>query len=39
MTCIKELWQWQQLVSTHLPAVSRPQVATLAVWSFGMVVT
>jgi hypothetical protein len=39
MTRIQALWQWQQLVSTHLPVLSRPQVVTLAVWSFGMVVT
>lgn len=39
MTRIQALWQWQQLVSTHLPVVSRPQVVTLAVWSFGLVVT
>jgi hypothetical protein len=39
MTRIQALWQWQHLVSTHLPTLSRPQVTTLALWSFGIVIT
>jgi len=31
------LSQWQQLVSTHMPHLSRPQVTVLALWSFGIV--
>jgi hypothetical protein len=35
MTRIRGVWHWQQIVSTHLPCLSRPQVATLALWSPG----
>ncbi len=31
------LSQWVELVSTHLPKLSRPQARVLAYWSFGMV--
>lgn len=31
------LSQWQQIVSTHLPDLSRPQVSVLALWSLGIV--
>jgi hypothetical protein len=37
MTRIQGVWHWQQIVSTHLPCLSRPQVATLALWSLGIV--
>ncbi len=32
------LSQWTTTVSTHLPHLSRPQAAVLALWSYGMVV-
>lgn len=31
------LLQWQQIVSTHLPHLSKPQMTVLVLWSFGMV--
>ncbi len=31
------LSQWQQIVSTHLPHLSRPQVTVLVLWSIGIV--
>ena len=31
------LSQWQQTVSMHLPHLSKPQVAVLALWSLGIV--
>ena len=31
------LSQWVEMVSTHLPKLSRPQAKVLAYWSFGMV--
>jgi hypothetical protein len=37
MTRIRGVWHWKQIVSTHLPCLSRPQVATLARWSLGIV--
>jgi hypothetical protein len=30
---------WQAEISTHLPHLSRPQAAVLALWSYGMVVS
>jgi hypothetical protein len=30
--------QWHKTVSTYIPHLSRPQVAVLALWSFGIVV-
>jgi hypothetical protein len=30
---------WSQIVSTHLPHLSRPQAHVLALWSYGMVLT
>src|SRR5688572_30911227 len=38
MTRLLGLSQWHQTVSTYLPHLSRPQVAVLALWSFGIVV-
>ncbi len=29
--------RWQQTLSTYLPHLSRPQVAVLALWSFGLI--
>jgi hypothetical protein len=37
MTRIRGVWHWQQIVSTHLPGLSRPQVTTLALWSLGII--
>lgn len=31
------LSQWQQIVSSHMTHLSKPQVTVLALWSFGMV--
>ena len=31
------LSQWQQIVSSHMPQLSKPQASVLALWSFGMV--
>jgi hypothetical protein len=39
MTRIPGLSHVHTLVSTYLPNLSRPQLATLALWSFAMVVT
>ena len=33
----ESLSQWETLVSTHLPHLSRPQARVLALWSYGMV--
>jgi hypothetical protein len=30
---------WQTEISRHLPHVSRPQVAVLGLWSYGIVLT
>ena len=37
MTCSARVSQWTQTVSSHLPHLSRPQAAVLALWSLGMV--
>ncbi len=36
MSSREGLSQWEQTVSSHLPQLSRPQAAVLAVWSYGM---
>jgi Transposase DDE domain len=36
MTRPQGLSQWHQIVSTHLPQLSQPQVAVLVLWSLGM---
>jgi hypothetical protein len=33
------LFQWMQVVSSHMPQLSKPQAMTLALFSFGMVMT
>jgi hypothetical protein len=38
MTRLPGLSQWQQIVSTHLPHLSKPQVVILTLWSLGIVV-
>lgn len=39
MTCSARVSQWTESVSRHLPHLSRPQAAVLALWSLGMVLT
>lgn len=38
MSCQSAVYQWTTEVTTHLPHLSRPQAAVLALWSLGMVV-
>lgn len=35
----KHLKEWAKIVSYHFPHLSLPEVAGLATWSFGMVMT
>ena len=37
MSCRAALYAWTEEVATHLPRLTRPQAAVLALWSFGMV--
>ena len=37
MSYPEALSQWETMVSTHLPHLSRPQARVLALWSYGMV--
>jgi hypothetical protein len=37
MTCSERVSQWRQTVSSHLPHLSGPQAAVLALWSLGIV--
>src|SRR5437588_150178 len=37
MSCPEAVSQWESIVSTHLPHLSRPQARVLAWWSYGMV--
>ena len=37
MSCLERVSQWETIVSTHLPHLSRPQARVLAWWSYGMV--
>ena len=37
MSSREGLSQWEHTVSSHLPQLSRPQAAVLALWSYGMV--
>jgi hypothetical protein len=39
MTRQDGLSQWVATVSTHLPALSKPQATVLGLWSFGMVMS
>ncbi len=39
MTCSERVSQWTQSVSSHLPHLSRPQAAVLALWSLGVVLS
>jgi hypothetical protein len=37
MSCHTAVYQWTEVVTTHLPHLSKPQAAVLALWSVGMV--
>ena len=37
MSCQRALYQWTEVVTTHLPHLSKPQATVLALWSVGMV--
>jgi hypothetical protein len=39
MTRSPGLSQWAETVSIHMPHLSKPVAAVLALWSFGMVMT
>ena len=38
MSCQQAVYQWTDVVTTHLPQLSKPQARVLALWSVGMVV-
>jgi hypothetical protein len=38
MSCQRAVYQWTEVVTTHLPHLSKPQATVLALWSLGMVV-
>jgi DDE family transposase len=37
MSCQSAVYQWTEVVTTHMPHLSKPQAAVLALWSVGMV--
>ena len=37
MSCQSAVCQWTEVVTTHMPHLSKPQAAVLALWSLGMV--
>jgi hypothetical protein len=37
MSCQRAVYQWTEVVTTHMPHLSKPQAAVLALWSVGMV--
>jgi hypothetical protein len=37
MSCQSAVYQWTEVVTKHLPHLSKPQAAVLALWSVGMV--
>jgi hypothetical protein len=37
MSCQRAVYQWTEVVTTHMPHLSKPQAAGLAVWRLGMV--
>jgi hypothetical protein len=37
MSCHKAVYQWTEVVTTHMPQLSKPQATVLALWSVGMV--
>ena len=37
MSCQRAVYQWTDVITTHLPHLSNPQARVLALWSLGMV--
>jgi len=37
MSCHTAVYQWTEVVTTHMPHLSKPQAAVLALWSLGRV--
>ena len=37
MSCQSAVYQWTAVVTKHMPHLSKPQAAVLALWSVGMV--
>jgi hypothetical protein len=37
MSCRSAVYQWTAVVTKHMPQLSKPQAAVLALWSLGMV--
>jgi len=37
MSCQRAVYQWTDMITTHLPHLSKPQARVLALWSLGMV--
>lgn len=37
MSCQRALYQWTEVVTTHMSHLSKPQAVVLALWSLGMV--
>jgi hypothetical protein len=37
MSCQRAVYQWTEVVTSHLPQLSKPQARVLALWSIGMV--
>ena len=37
MSCQSAVYQWTEVVTTHMPHLSKPQAAVLALWSVGKV--
>jgi hypothetical protein len=37
MSCQRAVYQWTEVVTTHLSPLSKPQASVLALWSLGMV--
>ena len=37
MSCQSAVYQWTEVVTKHLPRLSKPQATVLALWSLGMV--
>ena len=37
MSCQSAVYQWTEVITKHMPQLSKPQAAVLALWSLGMV--
>jgi hypothetical protein len=37
MSCQSAVYQWTEMVTSHMPHLSKPQAAVLVLWSLGMV--